>query len=107
MGKKKTRFQWEREPAEVDEETEERPSRRALKREDNRRKETVKELLELGPEHWKALPMSEDLREALKEARRLMNMVGAREGQRRQIQRVATILRQDDHEAITEALKKH
>ena len=77
MGKKKTRFQWEREPSQT--EVEERPSRRSLKREDNLHREMAKVLIDLSAEQWDRLPLSESLRDALEEARRLKFMTGVRE----------------------------
>jgi ribosomal 50S subunit-associated protein YjgA (DUF615 family) len=65
----------------------------------------AKVLIGLSPEQWDRLPLSEDVRGALEEAHRVKSMTGVREGLRRQTQRVMTMLRQDDHEAITEALK--
>ena len=47
MGRKRTRFQWDSETA--DEDALELPSRRELKREDNRYKAAVKSLLALKP----------------------------------------------------------
>jgi ribosomal 50S subunit-associated protein YjgA (DUF615 family) len=104
MGKKKTRFQWDSETA--DEWEEDLPSRRQLKQEDNKLKVAVKELLSLRPELWSQLPLGESLREALEEARALKKRGNVKGALRRQTNRVSTLLRQDDFEAIQEALTK-
>ena len=104
MGRKKTRFQWDSETAEED--ALELPSRRELKREDNRYKAAVKSLLALKTERWAELPLSDESHQALLEARRLKQKGNVRGGLRRQVNRVATVLRQDDLEAILAALEQ-
>ena len=122
MGRKKTRFQWDREEAaaeaaleaaqaemrHVDEDPDDlsRPSRSDLKREDNKYKVLVKELLALRQHQLNAIPMSEELREALDEVHRLRAKGGVRGGMRRQLRRASTILRQDDYDAILRAMQK-
>ncbi len=103
MGRKKTRFQWD--SATADEWEEDVPSRRQLKQEDNKLKATVKELLSLRPETWGRIPLSEPLLEALKEARALKKRGNVKGALRRQTNRVSTLLRQDDVEAIQAALQ--
>ena len=122
MGRKKTRFQWDREEAaaeaaleaaqaemrHVDEDPDDlsRPSRSDLKREDNKYKVLVKELLALRVYKLEAIPMSDALREALIEVHRLRAKGGVRGGMRRQLRRASTLLREDDYEAIMAAMPK-
>ena len=103
MGRKKTRFQWDSES--TDEEEVELPSRRDLK-EDNRYKAAAKSLLGLKPERWSQLPLSDELHEALLEVHRLKQKGNVRGGLRRQVNRVATVLRQDDLESILAAMEE-
>lgn len=102
MGKKKKGFQWSADDPEP--EFEHRPSRRDLKREDNARKRLVKELLAAGPRRWDTLSLSKPLRDALDEAHRLKSKGGVRGGLRRQLLAVTAALRNEDAEAISEAL---
>jgi ribosomal 50S subunit-associated protein YjgA (DUF615 family) len=104
MGKKKTVFQWDSEELEND--VEEPPSRRSLKREDNEHKTLVKALVALKPHQWKPLPMSDACREALAETYRLKTKKGVRGGLRRQMLRMAAVLRDEDIEAIQKAMKR-
>lgn len=104
MGKKKKGFQWSEDAPEPPVDL--RPSRRALKREDDARKRLVKELLTLGPLGWKGLDLSEPLQAALEEAHRLKSKGGVRGGLRRQLLAVAAALRNEDTDSITEALRQ-
>jgi ribosomal 50S subunit-associated protein YjgA (DUF615 family) len=102
MAKKKQGFQWHRDQQEA--KVEDRPSRRDLKQEENERKLLVKALLAVGPTGWVALPMSDALRDGLDELRRLHSKGKVRGGLRRQVLRVAALLRDEDVQAITDAM---
>jgi len=104
MGRKKTVFQWDSEKSEED--VEERPSRRSLKREDNEHKTLVKALVALKPDQWASLPMSDACREELAETYRLKTKKGVRGGLRRQMLRMAAVLRDEDIEAIQQAMER-
>ena len=52
------------------------------------------------------MPLSDESHQALLEARRLKQKGNVRGGLRRQVNRVATVLRQDDLEAILAALEQ-
>ena len=106
MGKKKTRFQWERDAPEEEEAVAETPSRRDLKRDDNKYKALAKRLLALTDEERAELSLSAHIEDALSEVRRLKSKRGVRGGLRRQVQRVATLLRQEDYESIVGALSE-
>ena len=64
----------------------------------------MKRLLAMKPERWRGLPLSEDTLEALLEAHRLKVKGNVRGGMRRQVQRVATMLRQDDLDSVLAAI---
>ena len=106
MGKKTTRFQWERDAPETDEEDNSPPppSRAQLKREERQLKQLVKQLLELGDGQIQRLPISEDLQEALIDAKRLLEKTSGRSGYRRQLLRVAGLLRVEEIDAVKAAL---
>ena len=104
LGRKKTRFQWD--SSEEENAVEELPSRRKLKDLDNEYKKIVKRLLVLRPEDLSEIPMSDDLRDAIHEARKLKARKNVKGGLRRQVMRVATLLRQDDLDAVRTALER-
>ena len=104
MGRKKARFQWDSAEEETDGET--IPSRRQLKDQDNEYKKVVKQLLALPHDQLRDLPLSDAVRDALMEARQLKTRKNVKGGLRRQIQRVGTLLRYDDLEAVQTALKR-
>lgn len=103
MSKRKTAFQWQRDEPEL--EPNERPSRGEHKREVQARKELVKQLLSLSQGHREALPLSEELQEALEEALRLKEKRRGKSGYRRQLLLIAGLIRTEDVPAIQTALE--
>ena len=102
MGRKKTVFQWERDGTE--EEPVERTSRGQSKREESARKELIKRLLDLNAGERAALPMSEELQDALDEALRLRAKRRGKSGYRRQLLQIASLLRFEEVDAIEAGL---
>ena len=80
----------------------ERPSKSALKRQMHALQALGERLLALKPAKLAQLPLSDRLREALDDYRRIRP--GAREGRRRQSQLIGKLMRHEDTAAIAEQL---
>lgn len=77
------------------------PSRSQRKREAHALKDLGQQLVDLAPERLAELPLSDRLREAVAECRRIK----AHGGRRRQLQRIAKLLRAEDAAPIEQALE--
>ncbi|MAK91636.1 MAG: hypothetical protein CMI03_17495 [Oceanospirillaceae bacterium] len=75
-------------------------SKSELKRDAERLKVMGKELSEMTPAKWAELPISENLRSALKESQRLKQ----NEAKRRHLQYIGKLMREEDVDAIQHAL---
>jgi ribosome-associated protein len=80
--------------------TDERPSKSALKRQAHELQDLGQALLDLPDERLAALPMSETLLEAVREAKRTRS----HEGRRRQMQYIGKLMRNADSEPLREAV---
>jgi ribosome-associated protein len=105
MGRKKTVFEWQRDAPE-EEEQEGRASRGNAKREEQVRKELVKQLLSLSARERGRLPLSEVVLEALDEVSRMQGQKRRHSSHRRQMLHIAGLLRYEELEPVRAALAK-
>ena len=75
-------------------------SKSEIKREMHRYQELGEKLLKLAPAIWQSLPISERLIDALQESRRITQ----NEARRRHVQYLGKVMRNEDIEAIQEAM---
>jgi len=80
----------------------ERPNKSQLKREAEAMRELGRRIVALGPEQTAELPLTEALREAVDEWRRIRS----HEARRRQIQRIGKLLREAETDPIRTALER-
>lgn len=81
-------------------EEQERPSKTRLKKEMHQLQALGERLVELSPEHLALIPLEEDLRDAVLEARRMTR----REARRRQLQYIGRLMREVDPVPIRERI---
>jgi ribosome-associated protein len=80
----------------------ERPSKSARKREVQRLQDLGEQLTKLNPEQVAQIPVGEQLLKALEEMHRLKG----REAQRRQLQYIGRLMRDEDGDAVAAALER-
>ena len=101
----KKQFQWVRDSDEdAGDETlgsPQRLSKSARKRQADKLDGLVRKMLALQPSKWLAMPLSDEVRSALTEGRRLQNKSGVRGGLRRQVLHIAGLLRGESEEALS------